>query len=538
MILATCAASIFSSAMRLLESVTLQLCEFADDAIPKYAILSHTWGTEEVTFQDMRDGKSESKAGYSKIKNCAKQAIADGWGYIWVDTCCIDKTSSAELSEAINSMYQWYNKAEVCYAYLADVPSEGRPGSIPSTFRNSRWFTRGWTLQELIAPSTVVFYASDWIMVSSKADREMRLLVSEITGIQLKFLQGEHPGMASVAQRMSWAAKRETTRIEDRAYSLLGLFDVNMPLLYGEGKKSFIRLQEEIMEISDDQSLFAWKATEEDYIMSCQGLLAGSPAHFMGCDRITSYGDMLATTAYSMTNKGLQIELPLMPGDKLTDTFTAILNCKEHKDQFLPHHLGIYLKCFSAERNQFCRIKPNIISGLHRHLVSEIRASTVYIRRNFPNSVYDQDRYRQRKIYITDPPAPLSLSKIHPSHHDIKAVRYLNMTDVYRKAGLDFLCKRTGACFVVILSITPAGFCLSKVVNRPAGQTLREICEQDKPFGWSSSFWNERATASIKAKDVTGVEVELYVTAEIRTEKRPGSDVFYLKMGAKLRPVT
>lgn len=191
--------------------------------------------------------------------------------------CCIDKTSTAELSEAINSMYRWYQKAQVCYVYLADVDffdpvieqwkdhgwaSKHIMAPKKSSFVNSRWFTRGWTLQELLAPFDVRFYSRTFTPLGSK--HELCLLLSYITGISKPALEprlplsGTNPLGFSVATRMSWAAKRQTTRVEDIAYCLLGLFDINMPLIYGEGEKAFRRLQEEIMKSSDDQSLFAW----------------------------------------------------------------------------------------------------------------------------------------------------------------------------------------------------------------------------------------------------------------------------------------
>jgi hypothetical protein len=140
--------------MRLLRAADLKLCESRDDEIPKYAILSHTWGAEEVTLRDMQNVCAKDLLGYKKLELCCQQAVRDDVRYAWVDTCCIDKSSSAELSEAINSMYQWYQAAHVCYAYLEDVPADGQPSDMP----RSRWFTRGWTLQELIAPQRVIFY--------------------------------------------------------------------------------------------------------------------------------------------------------------------------------------------------------------------------------------------------------------------------------------------------------------------------------------------------------------------------------------------
>jgi hypothetical protein len=209
--------------MRLINSATLELKEFAENDIPKYAILSHTWGSEEVSLQDVQRNDTAGKVGYSKIKSCGAQAAIDGFDYFWVDTCCIDKSSSAELSEAINSMYRWYKNAEICYAYLADVLPDVEPRRKDSPFRNSRWFTRGWTLQELIAPLSVTFYASDWREIGTRSDLEET--ISEITGIDIRIFRGEHPRTVSIAQRMCWASKRETTRTEDIAYCLLGIFE-------------------------------------------------------------------------------------------------------------------------------------------------------------------------------------------------------------------------------------------------------------------------------------------------------------------------
>jgi hypothetical protein len=215
--------------MRLLDTTTITFKSFFNNAsIPPYAILSHTWGEEEVSFQDLLTPKAKDMIGYKKISDCCKQAVDDGFELAWVDTCCIDKTSSAELSEAINSMYQWYQDAQVCYVYLADVPSCDAL-SPNSKFGKSRWFTRGWTLQELLAPQSVVFYSSEWIELGTKSS--LQSAITAITGVSKVVLLLNHPGEISVAQRMSWAANRETTRVEDIAYCLLGLFGVNMPAI-------------------------------------------------------------------------------------------------------------------------------------------------------------------------------------------------------------------------------------------------------------------------------------------------------------------
>ena len=263
--------------MRLLNTSTLKLYEFYDKDIPRYAILSHTWTRQEVSLQKLEDPDSKTLAGYTKIKCCCEVALSEGWQFAWIDTCCIDKTSSADLSEAINAMYGWYENAQVCYVYLADVST----ARWAEDFRISRWFLRGWTLQELLAPRTVVFYSKDWKELGTKWS--LRDEISRATGITHH--QMIHHRKVNIATKMSWAALRETTRIEDAAYSLLGLFDINMPLLYGEGYKAFIRLQHEILQTqAHDESIFAW-ADAKTY--HC-GLLARSPAAFALSSNIIS----------------------------------------------------------------------------------------------------------------------------------------------------------------------------------------------------------------------------------------------------------
>jgi len=258
--------------MRLLNTSTLEVQEFLESRVPEYVILSHTWREEEVTLQDLLSGEAPTKKGYAKLTGCCRKAKDDGFTYCWIDTCCIDKTSSAELSEAINSMYQWYKNACICYAYLEDV--QGSPASDDyKAFRDSRWFSRGWTLQELIAPGIVEFYNASWSEIGTR--RSLHELLENITGINTFILIGGDPLNCPVNVRMSWAARRRTTRTEDEAYCLLGLFDVNIPLLYGEGRRAFLRLQEEIMRTNEDYTLFAWDTT------SLSGsLLASVPGDF------------------------------------------------------------------------------------------------------------------------------------------------------------------------------------------------------------------------------------------------------------------
>jgi hypothetical protein len=197
------------------------LTEFVGDNIPRYAILSHTWGADgdEVTFKDLMKGTGKGKAGYRKIRFCGKQAAADGLQFFWVDTCCINKSSSTELSEAINSMFRWYRDAAKCYVYLSDVAISG--SAWEPAFQKSKWFTRGWTLQELIAPPSVEFFSREGERLGDKKLLEGQ--IHEITGIAAQALQGDPLFHFSVNERMLWAAKRETTREEDAAYSLLGI---------------------------------------------------------------------------------------------------------------------------------------------------------------------------------------------------------------------------------------------------------------------------------------------------------------------------
>ena len=243
--------------MRLLElknNSEFSLTKDLIDNIPPYAILSHTWGEddEEVTFQDLTQGAGKTKAGHRKIRFCAEQATRDDLQYVWVDTCCIDKSNNTELSEAINSMFRWYREAAKCYVYLSDVSThnsdendEFSGSSWGPDFWKSRWFTRGWTLQELIAPVSVEFFSEEGKRLGDKKSLEQP--IREITGISLNALQGVPLSQFSVPERISWAESRETKRKEDKAYSLMGIFDIHMTLIYGEGRENaFMRLRDEI----------------------------------------------------------------------------------------------------------------------------------------------------------------------------------------------------------------------------------------------------------------------------------------------------
>ncbi|OHE98624.1 hypothetical protein CORC01_06075 [Colletotrichum orchidophilum] len=341
--------------MRLLETAQGsqplgEFVSFEGDNAPNFAILSHTWGEEEVTLQDVRDAQKDIglMAGYPKITGACRLAQSQGYDYIWIDTCCIDKTSSAELSEAINSMFNWYEQAGVCFVYLSDLdystyrqPENAAP--LEEALRECRWFTRGWTLQELIAPDNVDFYDKNWHLIGSKLDGSLGPALANVTGINLDILNKTLPlESSSVAERMYWASSRVTTRKEDVAYSLMGIFGVNMPLLYGEGMKAFARLQEAILQDTGDHSIFAWhsnyetstqEAVFDQHILS--SLLAPSPVEF------SQFHYLLPLPAFGttgqqpiqLTNQGIRISMYLEPvndkgGDgSAADDFYAVLDC-------------------------------------------------------------------------------------------------------------------------------------------------------------------------------------------------------------------
>jgi hypothetical protein len=226
--------------MRLLyfdSSGRLTSADFSRKTIPPYAILSHTWGDDEFLFEDLANGTGKSKAGYEKILFCREQAARDHLQYFWVDTCCIDKWNLRELSNAINSMFQWYKNAATCYAFLLDVSTSVTDEQLTweASFRKSRWFTRGWTLQELLAPASIDFFSLERQRLGDKASLKQQ--IHEITRIPFTALRGNPLNEFSVSERKAWMVGRQTTEEEDMAYSLIGIFNVSMEFRYGEGKK-------------------------------------------------------------------------------------------------------------------------------------------------------------------------------------------------------------------------------------------------------------------------------------------------------------
>lgn len=336
--------------MRLLHTSTIELHEFSSDDIPKYAILSHTWGNDEFLFSDFRKEKSARPEGYHKVTRCCELAASEGWQYVWIDTCCIDKSSSSELNESINSMYRWYKNSAICYVYLSDFSL--KCPSLSNAFQESRWFRRGWTLQELLAPGNLVFFDEQWAKIGSKKFLEERL--SQVCKISKPHLQD--PMSASIAARMSWASFRETSREEDLAYSLLGLFNIHMPLIYGEGANAFRRLQLEIIASSDDESIFAWKDPQLVY----SGLLARHPAAFEGSGDILPVNfPTLQRSPYHMSNKGLSIDLKSSNQDKHgKNVMWCPLNCTRSADRRSPIVLSLQTY-FGGQKTS--RVNPSAV---------------------------------------------------------------------------------------------------------------------------------------------------------------------------------
>ncbi|OQO05100.1 hypothetical protein B0A48_08120 [Cryoendolithus antarcticus] len=315
--------------MRLLNTTTLAFEEFYDTQQVKCRILSHCWSQDradpEVTLQAHLSGSYNPEGqGWKKILRCCALSKEFGYEWTWIDTCCIDKSSSAEVSEAINSMFKWYQDSSECYVFMDDCDGNTLPrvdefdkderwkqGMHVSdvanieTFSKSRWFKRGWTLQELLAPRELLFYSSTDLLLGTKA--ELASLLSYSSGIAQEYIL--HPDgirTASVAIRMSWASDRTTTRVEDIGYCLLGIFGINMPLLYGEGQNAFQRVQHEIIRTHVDLSIFAWgiNLQQPDHC----SILARYPSDFRDSTATYIDNEFLADIrSYSITHAGLTI---------------------------------------------------------------------------------------------------------------------------------------------------------------------------------------------------------------------------------------
>ncbi|KAK0628392.1 hypothetical protein B0T17DRAFT_477930, partial [Bombardia bombarda] len=429
--------------MWLIDTKTMKLKELFDPEEYRYAVFSHTWGEEEVSFQEFTSSPAlgQQKAGYIKITKMCEKAREMGIDYAWADTCCIDKTSSAALTEAINSMYEWYKYSSVCITYLEDLPGQAldvKEEEFLRALKQCRWFTRGWTLQELIAPESLKFYDAKWNFRGSKTF--LRKDISVITGIDVEVLEkSDLLSTIPVGKRMSWASGRVTTRREDIAYCLLGIFGVNMPMLYGEGHRAFFRLQEEIAKTTNDLSLFAWSSQTENkedrrpmyhahHEHAIRGILARSPDEFVNCRNLEIVRDQVAPLEFNITNNGLRIDTCLAAGPLKEPIFA--LNCTDGKTNAdkVQKRLGIYLmktqggyvrsrayqryetydKTFWAVRKSTVYVKKDISATEASHLRKQLQSSLMFhfaLPRNYqlvdlkgnPSSDWDS----HSKLFIT-----------------------------------------------------------------------------------------------------------------------------------------
>jgi hypothetical protein len=356
-----------------------------------------------VSFQDFEAGAKESSEGLVKIQRCCALARQRGFDWVWIDTRSIDKKSSAELSEAINSMYRWYEDAGECYAYLNDVTwvQHGTKNEMERSreeFRDSKWFTRGWTLQELLAPKRVLFFDRNWTFVGWKRTdsvkkRGLASEISNITNIAVEHLQEYwRVKLACVAVKMSLISKRQTSRSEDMAYCMLGLFDVNMPLLYGEGRKAFLRLQSEIIKQSNDESIFAWIA-DPTYDNTIQGLFAPAPTCFAESGTVKRLHKQ--RPPWSMTHMGLAIHVPNSDIDA-DGNARLKLGCWKRKDGEAdndPIEFTVLISLYSLPQrgNMYCRVSSHewllekamnwpSAEGVERYYLS-LHCGTSYLRR-------------------------------------------------------------------------------------------------------------------------------------------------------------
>lgn len=388
--------------MRLLNAKDLTLATFSDEStIPEYAILSHTWGDDEVTFKDLAELSYEQlvlKKAYTKVRECCAKALEWGLEWVWIDTCCIDQQSSAELSEAINSMYEWYRQSAVCYAYLFDAfciehdflfdrNDDQEHHHRRSSFDKARWFTRGWCLQELLSPRNMQFFNKNWEYIGSK--HSLKTPISMVTGIDEYGLFIPDLSVLSVAHRMTWAARRETTRPEDVAYCLLGIFNINMPLLYGEGQvRAFGRLQEEIMRRIEDHSIFAWSGIGTDFRNDMVGFLAPHPSGF-------TYGrvDLCELPNYieplSITGRGIRAQVPLIRQEGHGQNYVAVIGCNKSGES--QSYYAIPVTRIKKSSDVYRRTSPHLQTVSFEEASTATLSTIFLLRHSRPTHLEDKD---------------------------------------------------------------------------------------------------------------------------------------------------
>ncbi|KAK5656578.1 hypothetical protein OQA88_4557 [Cercophora sp. LCS_1] len=587
--------------MRLLNATTLRVEEFFND-VPPHAILSHTWGDEEMTLADMEtiarhrqqmvhqeangagtrtpssdvDGSLtplilpqvltasrrnslsgplglthplERKKGFSKVLYACSQAEKDDFQYVWVDTCCIDKTSSSELSEAINSMFSWYQSAKVCYAYLEDVQRGNSKNRIAyrswkDDFARSRWFTRGWTLQELLAPRDVRFFGAGWEELGTKAS--LYRLIETTTGIDRRTLA--EPNLinkASIARRMSWAAHRRTTRVEDTAYCLIGIFGVSMPLLYGEGDNAFLRLQEEIIRRSSDQTILAWGILNQEQQLVTHHVqvdelqdsaftgtmptLAQSPRDFAGMGRVVrAPAARNRVVDYRITNMGLQIELNLIELGVSRHTgqthYAAALDC--HLQSENPQdRLGILLTETEAS-NVLLRTVTTESLRISDEDMTKTQARLVYISTSVDDfSGYYQSREERLFVVANDLVSPgYEIAHVEPKYSqwnpEFRTMRLMGLTVmgtegkedtdamVYQLVVIVFFNRHLGTGFVTrILVDRASGACF---VDMAGPRTRADQIDRDEKRvlkqlkADADSLWQKPGSVNLPAAGLTG----------------------------------
>lgn len=312
-------------------------CQIEKDVpVETYAILSHHWaGDDEIKFNTLRPGDLQRS---KKIRGAIEIAKAANYPYIWIDSVCMDKSNAVETSTNINSMFDYYQNAEVCITYLSDVDTTKtrlrKFEKDTDARQNSVWFTRGWTLQELLASPYMWFYDKNWQFIADKEDESVKKELQAATKIDPSFLNGDLAfRSASVATRMSWMAGRTTTRTEDIAYSMLGILGISMEPQYGEGVRAFLRLQKTLLDGDKDESIFAWtwnkvglgcysSLAETPWVPNSWGLLAPSPDCFAeSANVILPAKKSREEREYTWVQNGVQFKVPQKSGTDVTNWF-------------------------------------------------------------------------------------------------------------------------------------------------------------------------------------------------------------------------
>jgi hypothetical protein len=326
------------------------IAEWVDD-VTRFAILSHTWERGELSYQDLHgqndlsgshlcppdsDQDSDRKRSFEKLHNFCDIAKEYGTEFAWADNVCIDKSSSAELDESIRSMFSWYRDATICIVYLAQT-------NDLRDLVHDRWFARGWTLQELLAPRHLKFYSKRWHPLTEflndkisaedvrklndqRLSRQLDLLSGAIlkaAGLVMQHVRDFIPGIRhpSLPERMQWIARRVTTRGEDQSYSLMGIFDVSISIAYGEGReRAFFRLFQAILEVGYERDWLLWTGRSVSPSIHPSRMIPSSPKCYLTRNvhfrRDTPEGMMvsaLENEPLSLTNVGLPMKILFVP---------------------------------------------------------------------------------------------------------------------------------------------------------------------------------------------------------------------------------